>query len=241
MSRITFENYARRTRSTMSYAEISGRYEVQDAAQRHMVADVGQKLALRAEDRLLEIGCSVGNLLIPLSFVVGEATGIDHPDVLALFNARFTDESIRTIPGNFLDVDPSGPYDKILVYSVLSCLGSRDELFGFIDKACDLLAPGGRVLFGDLPNVDRKRRFTESAHGRAFLENWKRDFADRPGVDPDTVLEPDPDVMHFSDALVFDVLAHARKRGFESFVLPQPPELPFGNTREDILIVRSED
>lgn len=241
MSRITFENYARRTKSNMSYAEISGRYEVQDAAQRHMVADVGQKLALQAEDRLLEIGCSVGNLLIPLSFVVAEATGVDHPDVIGLFQSRFPDGSIRTIPGNFLDVDAAGPYDKILVYSVLSCLGSKDELFRFIDKACGLLASGGRMLLGDLPNVDRKKRFLESAHGREFLENWQRDFADKPGVDPATVLEPDPDVVHFSDALVLELLAHTRKRGFESFVFPQPPELPFGNTREDILIVRVED
>jgi len=36
------------------------------------------------------------------------------------------------------------------------------------------------------------------------------------------------------------ILLHARKKGFHSYLLEQPSNLPFGNSREDILIVGPE-
>jgi hypothetical protein len=44
-------------------------------------------------------------------------------------------------------------------------------------------------------------------------------------------------LITFDDALVLDVMAFIRRKGFEAFLLPQPIDLPFGGSREDILVV----
>jgi len=37
---------------------------------------------------------------------------------------------------------------------------------------------------------------------------------------------------------VVDLIARFRRQGFDTFVLPQSTSLPFGHTREDILVTR---
>ncbi|MFO0986428.1 MAG: hypothetical protein U1F37_03540 [Alphaproteobacteria bacterium] len=65
-----------------------------------------------------------GLLLIPMSFLVRRAVGIDHPDVIARLRALFPSPDLETIDGNFIDYRPKAgeAYDKILVYSVVSSL-----------------------------------------------------------------------------------------------------------------------
>jgi len=79
MSRITYENYGNLASRLSNATLIAGRYGSQKEAERRIVADVYQKLNLEPDDSLLEIGCNVGNLLVPLSFVVNRCSGIDHP------------------------------------------------------------------------------------------------------------------------------------------------------------------
>ena len=38
------------------------------------------------------------------------------------------------------------------------------------------------------------------------------------------------------DVLVLEIVAFIRGKGFEAFLLPQPIDLPFGGSREDILV-----
>ena len=39
------------------------------------------------------------------------------------------------------------------------------------------------------------------------------------------------------DAVVFSILGRARAAGFDAYVVPQAPDLPMANRREDILIM----
>ena len=41
------------------------------------------------------------------------------------------------------------------------------------------------------------------------------------------------------DSLVFAILNRYRNAGFETYLLEQPTDLPMGNRREDILIVKN--
>ena len=160
MSRITFENYGKSARKNQDLTIVSGRYEIQKPAERKIVLDVASKLSLCSEDKLLEIGCGPGNLLIPLSFLVSAATGIDHPDVCVRLKERFVGQNLNLIGINFLDFeDLEGKYDKILIYSVINTLTDENEALRFIDKAVQLLAPGGILMIGDIANSDRKNRF----------------------------------------------------------------------------------
>ena len=125
-----------------------------------------------------------------------------------------------------------GRTDAVIVYSVLQYIFVDTNLFRFLDQTLTLLAPGGSLLLGDIPNVSMRRRFFASDTGKQF----HRDF---------TGGEEDPVVVHgqvedgqIDDAVVFAILQRARAAGFHAYVIPQPSQLPLANRREDILIVR---
>jgi hypothetical protein len=56
--------------------------------------------------------------------------------------------------------------------------------------------------------------------------------------DPDVtfnVLEPG----QIDDTVIIGLVLRARLAGFDAFVLPQAPDLPMANRREDVLVTRS--
>jgi 2-polyprenyl-3-methyl-5-hydroxy-6-metoxy-1,4-benzoquinol methylase len=239
MSGVTFENYARLASSSLSKTEKAGRYSVQAEAERLIPMDVAAKLDLKATDSLLEIGCGLGNILVPLAARVARSAGIDHPHVIAELSKRSVDVGLDLFRGNFLTVDVPGTFDKVLVYSVLHCLSDRDEVRHFADKAMALVAPNGRLLLGDIPNSDLKRRFHVSPEGMTFQKEWQERLdVSRSTASPVPLIEKDTATATFGDASILDLIRHFRERGHDAYVLPQPAELPFGHTREDILVLR---
>lgn len=239
MSQVSFENFARAARqSNLADTEIAGRYAFQAVAERQILPDILAKLDIKPTDRLLEIGCGPGNLLIPLSYFVAQAIGIDNTAAIDRLNARAPiAEQMKGIAGNFLDIDLGDQvFDKILAYSVLHYLTSEEEVVRFIDKALSLCAPGGRLLLGDLTNRDHKARFANSTEGRKVRAEWEKQVANSTGH-PFDALPSDNQLVAVDDNLILDILKRYRQRGHEAYLLPQPPELPFGGSREDILIV----
>jgi 2-polyprenyl-3-methyl-5-hydroxy-6-metoxy-1,4-benzoquinol methylase len=234
MSRKSFENYGTLAELVQDSTRVAGRYKIQESAERNILWDVVQKLKLGPDDTLLDIGCNAGNLTIPLSFLVAETTGIDHPRCLHRLRKSFP-EGIELIAGNFLDLSISMKFTRILCYTVLQYLSDLEEVTAFVDKAVSLLRPGGRALFGDLPNRSLKKRFLESSTGQDFSIRWeelrKRSSGEELPFDPDPVL------VNIDDESILTLMARYRARGYESYVLAQPPDLPFGRTREDLLIV----
>ena len=98
-----------------------------------------------------------------------------------------------------------------------------------------MLEPGGKMLIGDISNVDRKVRFQASKYGQEFEKNWTVTNQSESNVDRGKLL-PEDDRIEFSDELVCSLLLHVRRKGYDSFVLGQRPDLPWGHTREDIVI-----
>jgi 2-polyprenyl-3-methyl-5-hydroxy-6-metoxy-1,4-benzoquinol methylase len=239
MSKVTFENYGRLATSGISNTEISGRYKSQAIAERRVFSDVAQKLQLDAEDDLLEIGCGVGTLLVPLSFMVGSATGIDHPDLVDSISRLHAGANIATERGDFFDIqfDKETTFSKILIYSVLHCLTDKDEAFAFIEKAFSLLRPGGRMLIGDLPNTDRKLRFQISNEGVEFEQAWRHQQVATTSLTKEMeLLSSDPEVLVPDDVFIAELFLALHQNGANVYLVPQPPNLPFGHTREDIIV-----
>ena len=240
MSRVTFENYGRLALEVGDPTVVSGRYAIQRRAERLIVMDVARKLDIGPDDRLLEIGCGPGNLLIPLSFMVQLAVGIDHPNVCTFLRKRFTDSKIETIGCNFLDYEPAvdEAFDKVLMYSVVNTLSDHDEALEFIDKAVGLVAAGGCFLLGDIANIDQKARFLRSETGKAFEVEWQKTLACAPEHSQQLEHPRDATVFQADDSFVLSLMDRYRARGYDTFVLAQPPDLPFGYTREDVLVKR---
>lgn len=237
-----FDAYGKLSSAEVSATEQSGRYSFQAAAERRILADIVSKLSPTPDDRLLEIGCGPGNLLIPLSFLVKEAIGIDHPSVVARGKARFRDAQVTWLEGQFPDVAAAGAFDCVLIYSVIQNLQSMAAVEAFLDAAVAVLPPGGRLLVGDIPSTDRNARFRSSDKGRAFEIEWRKVSAElaktAPGADPFRVFEGVSSLGSFTDGELLALLQRYRAQGFNAYLLPQPADLPFGHTREDILVER---
>jgi SAM-dependent methyltransferase len=242
MSTKSFEAFGAIAQSGLSETEKVGRLPIQREAERRIVPDVKAKLDLRVDDSLLEIGCGPGNILIPLSFLVAESVGIDHEGCIEAMNARYRDPSLSGVAGNFLTLDLDRAFSKVLIYSVLHYLADEDEVIRFVERAYALLKPGGRLLIGDIPNRDCQARFSQSDAGQAFNREWTErvrsqgDRAEAKALFQD--IREDSDMATFGDAQVLNIVARLRQNGAQAFILPQPTDLPFGHTREDILVIR---
>lgn len=126
----------------------------------------------------------------------------------------------------------AGSADAVLIYSVIQTLLVGGSVTHFLDSALALLKPGGALLVGDVPNVSKRRRFFASAAGVAFHQQFM-ETDQLPEVAFNT-LEPG----QFDDSLIMGLLLRARAAGFDAYWLPEPPELPMANRREDLLFTR---
>jgi hypothetical protein len=187
---------------------------------------------------LVDIGCGCSELpaLLARHAVArgAEVVLVDSAEMLAALPA---DVPGRRIAGRFPDLpevrEVTGRASAVVVYSVLQYVLAGGDLHGFVDAAVALLAPGGHLLLGDIPNEAKRARFFASPTGAAFHRAFM-------GVDEDPRVEAfalRPGA--FDDGILLGLLLRYRQAGFESYLVPQGRSLPMQNRREDLLIVRN--
>lgn len=143
--------------------------------------------------------------------------------------------NIVKIPGFYPDCvdgsdDWTGKFDAIICYSVFHYIFVEARFWRFIDLSIRLLAPGGQMLIGDVPNVSKRKRFFASTAGIAFHQDFMK-TSEAPVVEHG-VVEDD----RIDDAVIMAVIMRARAQGCDAYWLSQPPHLPMANRREDIVI-----
>jgi hypothetical protein len=124
----------------------------------------------------------------------------------------------------------TGQVHAVLAYSVLHHVFVDGDVAEFVERALELLAHGGWMLLGDVPNASKRRRFLSSPAGREFHRRFSG--SDEP---------PPPEAVErgaIDDAIVLDLLARARRAGCDAYVVPQRLDLPMANRREDLLVHR---
>jgi len=185
---------------------------------------------------LMDLGCGCSGLAFMI-IKQCQKTGntllmVDSDEMLSMLPDK---PFIKKYPCRFPDCpelldEYFGRVDGILVYSVLQHVFLDGNIFDFIDRACELLADGGELLLGDIPNISKRKRFFSSDAGIKF----HREFMgtdETPRVDH-LVNEPGK----IDDGVVFGIMQRYRAFGFDTYLLPQNPQLPFANRREDVLI-----
>jgi 2-polyprenyl-3-methyl-5-hydroxy-6-metoxy-1,4-benzoquinol methylase len=188
---------------------------------------------------VVDIGCGCGVLAQRLIDYCSEMRHclvvVDSAEVLAqlpdLPNVRKAAGRFPKETGPAL-ADLCGQADVVIAYSVLHYIVLDANPFDFLDRALALLAPGGELLVGDVPNLSMRRRFFYGAAGQAF----HRSFTGT-DTDPEVVfntLVPD----RIDDSVVIGLVMRARSAGFDAFVVPQRRDLPMANRREDLLFRR---
>jgi hypothetical protein len=108
-----------------------------------------------------------------------------------------------------------------------------------------MLRPGGRLLIGDIPNLDKKGRFLVTESGRRFDAGYKKvsedslpRYANHRDFTKQALANGAPPL---DDEFVIDVVAAYRRRGFQAYVLEQPDNLSLNFTREDILLCAPDE
>ena len=240
---LTYEDYRRRASDpSMNSYEMIGcppcYREGRDAA---ILQDIVFKLeALRSSEKaILDIGpgCS------PLAQLTVEHCQIKKHDLFMMDSEEMLNHlpdgnGITKLKGRFPEnfhdfIDAyKEKIDAIICYSVIFSVYLDMNIFNFIDKALSLLRPGGEMLIGDIPNISKRNRFFSSGAGVEFHRKFFKTNT-LPKVDKIGIHEQKMD-----DSVVLSILHRYRGFGFDTYVLPQAPDLAFSNRREDILIRR---
>jgi len=123
-------------------------------------------------------------------------------------------------------------FDVILCYSVFHYIFIEASFWHFIDLSLELLAEGGQMLIGDIPNVSKRKRFFSSSNGIKFHQSFMK-TTDVPEVNFRAI-----EFNKIDDSVILGVIMRARSQGCDAYWLPQPSVLPMYNRREDILIIK---
>lgn len=207
-----------------------------------ILQDVSEKLPalLKAESVVLDIGCGCSDLP---QFLMDRATELEQElilvDSVEMLNLlpNVSNEKIVKVAAKYpecadLLLNLQGRVNAILVYSVIQYVFSEGNIFDFIDKSLALLAPGGRMLIGDIPNSSMRKRFFLSETGIRHHQEFTKSN-EIPVVSLNTI-----SAGQIDDSVVIGILSRARAAGFHAYVLPQAEGLPMANRREDILVIR---
>lgn len=147
------------------------------------------------------------------------------------------DDFIQKFPACFPRCDAlfeqyTSKVDVLLTYGVLPVVFMEGNVWDFFDRLLELLAEGGEMMIGDIPNISKRRRFFSSANGIRFHKDFM-ETQNPPEVRFNTI-----ERHKIDDSVIIGLMSRARNQGFDAYVLPQHPELSMANRREDLLIRR---
>jgi hypothetical protein len=240
---ITYESFRRRATdpSLSTHEKVGFPDSYREGKEELILTDIASKvtrLSLR-EQVVVDVGAGCGGLAMRVMAHCAERGHrlfqVDSPEMLALLPDA---PGVVRVPGRFPDEcaalldELRGQVNCVLAYGVLPCVFVESNVFEFVDRALELLAPGGQLLLGDLANVSKRKRFFASETGVRFHQAFMA-TSERPTVRFNTI-EPGA----FDDAVVLAILSRCRSAGFDAYVVPQSDGLPFANRREDIVVTR---
>ncbi len=122
--------------------------------------------------------------------------------------------------------------DVILAYSVLQYAFVEANIFEFIDESLSMLADGGQLLLGDIPNSSKRKRFLSSPPGIQYHQQHHYPQS-VPQVEHLTL-----DTKQLDDGVLLGMLMRYRNAGYHAYLVPQAMDLPMANRREDLLIIK---
>jgi len=240
---LTFEDFRRLARdaSLSPYEKIGFPNSYREGKEEDIFRDIVAKLPnlRKPSQTVVDIGpgCSgLATMLVELCRAQGhQLILIDSEEML---NHLPTAPFITKVLGAFPAACPAlldaygGRVDVIITYSVFHYVFAEFNPYDFVDKAVGLLAPGGEMLIGDVPNISKRKRFFASATGIRFHQAFTG-TNEIPSVQFNTL-----ETGQIDDAAVLSVLLRCRSAGVDAYVVPQADDLPMANRREDILIKR---
>lgn len=183
--------------------------------------------------KIMDIGCGCSKPVLDLIDFAEQTNSslflVDSQEMLDnLPNKHFIVRLPYEFPNDKL-LQYEGTMDIVICYSVLMYI---QDYLPFIDFAVKMLAPKGRLLLGDIPNLEKRRRFLRSQEGQNFHKRWSNSN-EIPQITQKQINQG------INDGLIISILKRYRMLGYETYLLEQSSDLPFCHTREDIIISRT--
>jgi hypothetical protein len=239
---LSFEDFRRLAKDeTLSKYERIGFPDCYRSGKEELIfQDIVGKLSLLNENNktVLDIGPGCSDLpRLLLSHCGPRKNSVIFVDSAEMLEQIPNDAGLEKVAAFFPDCPDlvakvKGKVNIILCYSVLHYIIVDTSIYRFLDTALSLLAPGGQMLIGDIPNISKRKRFLSSEAGVQFHKNFMN-TTEAPEVKFNRI-----EYAQIDDAVVMSLLLRSRAQGYDAYVLPQNPALPMANRREDILITR---
>ena len=167
-------------------------------------------LDLHQSDKLLDIGCGRGELVIYHSLNSGKATGVDFSDEaikLAMEKAGELKANCTFQISSFEKIDEKVKFDRIVSIDFIEHI-SIEEGKAFFRKCFNLLSPGGRLIIYTYPNTIRRRFGYKLIRTFSLLKRKPL-----PKKEPDTVSEHYKQ-YHLNEQNYFSLKNSAKNAGF---------------------------
>ena len=239
-----YDHYSNIVKKSDNLAETVGRPPSSLGIETDIWKDIKNKLNFESSDSILDIGCGYGELtqilVQELENLNCSLTLFDIPEVIKKISANFTYSHNCSFIEGLFPKDKNKiikKYNKIIVYSVLHCTNNP---YKFIIQSLKFLNPGGSILFGDIPNINKKGRFLSTTEGRKFDAEYKNIRLENVPFyknHQDFVKKlPNMHNKNINDEFLLKLFSELRMQGFDVYILPQGNKLPFCKTREDLII-----
>ncbi len=240
---LSFEKFKElaQDQTSSKYEKIGFPNEYRQSFEKAIFSDIRQKLSnlKNKESMVLDIGPGCSDLP---QMIIQEATHLEQTlylvDSKEMLDLLPDQNNIKKIPGCFpnetLDLIQAHQekFDVLLCYSVFHYIFAEGNIFHFFDCCLSLLAHGGQMLLGDIPNISKRKRFFSSPQGIQFHQNFTK-AQEMPSVQFNHL-----DMKHIDDGVLLGLMMRARNAGFDAYLVPQNPDLPMANRREDLFIIR---
>jgi natural product biosynthesis luciferase-like monooxygenase protein len=183
-----------------------------EADMREWVDHTVSRIARLRPRRVLEIGCGTGLLAFRLAPQIEHYTGVDvSPSAIERLKALTTERGLTNVDlrvaaadAALADPDLAGPFDAIVLNSVVQYFPDVDYLGRVLARAAAVTAPGGAIFVGDVRHLGLLEAFHTSVEiARAAAETPRADLRRRirDRIDNDAELVIAPDYFHALPAL----------------------------------------
>jgi hypothetical protein len=130
--------------------------------------DISTKMELQSSDTLLDFGSGIGAITRSLATRVGATTAADATKSIidrgkaggGDINWVQLDDSVTGSPL------ASDSFKKVLSYSNAPTFTTHTEVREHVEALCKVVAPGGTVMLGDIPDRERSGQWDSGERGR---------------------------------------------------------------------------